>query len=124
LTVYASAQAHSSVEKAVRIAGIGSENYRMLAVDDQLAMRPGELERAIEADRAAGGIPTMVVATTGTTSTLAFDPLGAIGEVCARQGVWLHVDAAMAGTAAVCPELRWVNEGLERADSYCFNPHK
>ena len=124
VTVYASGQAHSSVEKAVRIAGIGSENLRTVSVDDRLAMRPDELERLIDADVTAGALPAMVVATVGTTSSMAIDPLEAIAAVSARRSVWLHVDAAMAGTAAVCPEFRWINRGLERADSYCFNPHK
>jgi aromatic-L-amino-acid decarboxylase len=124
IVVYASTQAHSSVEKAVRIAGVGSENLHLVEADQRHAMRPDALAAAIDDDRSAGRIPAMVVATVGTTSTLSVDPLPAIGEECARRGVWLHVDAAMAGTAAVCPEFRWIHEGLERADSYCFNPHK
>jgi aromatic-L-amino-acid decarboxylase len=124
LTVYASKDAHSSVEKAVRIAGLGSDHLRLIDLDPDLAMRSDELERAIRADRDAGAVPAMVVATVGTTSTLAVDPVRRIGELCARYGVWLHVDAAMAGTAALCPELRWIHDGLELADSYCFNPHK
>jgi aromatic-L-amino-acid/L-tryptophan decarboxylase len=124
MTVYASSQAHSSVEKAVRIAGIGVDNLRLIDVDDSFAMRPDALERAIAADRDAGLKPCMVVATTGTTSSMALDPVPHIGSVCRDHGVWLHVDAAMAGSAAVCPEFRFVNEGLDNADSYCFNPHK
>jgi aromatic-L-amino-acid/L-tryptophan decarboxylase len=124
LTVYASKDAHSSVEKAVRIAGLGSDNLRPIDMDADFAMQPDQLERAIEKDRLAGAVPAMVVATVGTTSTLAMDPLRPIGEICSRLGVWLHVDAAMAGTAALCPEFRWINDGLELADSYCFNPHK
>ena len=124
MTVYASSQAHSSVEKAARIAGIGSEHLRLIETDAQLMMKPGALAAAIDDDLAANRIPAMVVATVGTTSTMSVDPLPAIGEICARRDVWLHVDAAMAGTAAVCPEFRWIHEGLERADSYCFNPHK
>jgi aromatic-L-amino-acid decarboxylase len=124
VVVYASAQAHSSVEKAVRIAGIGSDNLRLVETGDDFAMRPDALERALAADVAAGLVPTAVVATVGTTSTGSVDPVSAIADVCARFGVWLHVDAAMAGTAAVCPEFRWMHDGLERADSYCFNPHK
>jgi aromatic-L-amino-acid decarboxylase len=124
LTVYASSQAHSSVEKAVRIAGIGSSGLRSIEVDEGFAMRADELGRAIDADVADGATPCLVVATTGTTSSMAFDPIRSIGEVCRERGVWLHVDAAMAGTAAICPELRAMHEGLEYADSYCFNPHK
>jgi aromatic-L-amino-acid/L-tryptophan decarboxylase len=124
LAVYASTQAHSSVEKAVGIAGLGRDQLRAVPVDDAFALRPEALERAIVADRAAGITPVMVVATVGTTSSAAVDPVPAIGQVCRRQGVWLHVDAALAGSAAVCPELRWLHEGLEHADSYGVNPHK
>jgi aromatic-L-amino-acid decarboxylase len=124
LTVYASSQAHSSVEKAVCIAGLGAENLRAVAVDDNLAMNPDELESLIAADESRGARPVMVVSTAGTTSTMAFDPLVQIADLCARRNVWLHVDAAMAGTAGLCPELRWIHDGLDRADSYCFNPHK
>jgi aromatic-L-amino-acid decarboxylase len=124
LAVYATSQTHSAVEKAVRIAGLGSSAVRMVDVDGAYAMRPDDLARRIDADRAAGAVPCLAVATIGTTSSNAMDPVRAIGEVCARQGVWLHVDGAMSGTAAVCPELRFVNDGLELADSYCFNPHK
>jgi aromatic-L-amino-acid decarboxylase len=87
-------------------------------------MRPEALASAIAEDRAAGRRPSCVVATVGTTSSTALDPVAAIGEVCRREGVWLHVDAAMSGTAALCPELRWIQAGVELADSYCFNPHK
>ncbi len=124
LIAYASTQAHSSVEKAVRIAGLGSENLRLIEVDDRFAMRPDALERAITRDRQAGHTPCFVCATVGTTSSTAIDPLGAIGDVCRRHGVWLHVDAALAGSAALCSEFRWIHDGLEAADSYCFNPHK
>ena len=121
---YASGEAHSSVEKSVMIAGLGRENLRLIETDDLLRMRPDLLEAAIEADLARGDAPCFVNATVGTTSSNAMDPLGPIGEVCRRHGVWLHVDAAMSGTAAVCPEFRFIHEGLEHADSYCFNPHK
>ncbi len=124
LCVYAAAEAHSSVEKAVRIAGIGSGNLRPIPVDEDLAMRPEELDRAIREDLGAGRIPAAAIATVGTTSTMAVDPVRRIAEVCGSHGVWLHVDAAMAGTAALCPEFRWIHDGLEAADSYCFNPHK
>jgi aromatic-L-amino-acid/L-tryptophan decarboxylase len=123
--VYTSTQAHSSIEKAARIAGLGDDGVRLIDIDPQtLAMRPDLLRAAIEADRAAGDVPALVVATIGTTSTTAIDPVPAIGELCRSYGVWLHVDAAYAGAAAVCPELRWSHAGLEYADSYCFDPHK
>jgi aromatic-L-amino-acid decarboxylase len=125
LTVYATDQAHSSVDKAVRIAGIGSGNIRRVAADsDGLSMSPEALDRLLAEDRAAGMIPCMVVATIGTTATGAVDPIRQIAEVCRRHGVWLHVDAAMAGSAAICPEFRHLQDGLDGADSYCFNPHK
>jgi len=121
---YTSTQTHSSVEKAARIAGLGAEHLRAVAVDDAFAMDPAALRAAMRADRDAGLAPAFVCATLGTTSSHAFDPVPAVAEVCAEFGAWLHVDAAHAGTAALCPEFRWQNEGLERADSYCFNPHK
>jgi aromatic-L-amino-acid decarboxylase len=124
LTVYTSSQGHSSIEKAVRIAGLGTRALRVVEVDDQLAMRPDALRERIQADLAGGAVPALVVATIGTTSTTAIDPLPAIGAVCREHGVWLHVDAAYAGAAATCPELRWTHAGLELADSYCFDPHK
>ncbi|GAA4577458.1 pyridoxal-dependent decarboxylase [Micromonospora coerulea] len=122
---YTSTQGHSSIEKAARIAGLGADGVRPIDVDPGTqAMEPAALRAAIEADRAAGVIPAIVVATIGTTSTTAVDPLPEIGAICAEYGVWLHVDAAYAGAAAVCPELRWSHAGLEGADSYCFDPHK
>jgi aromatic-L-amino-acid/L-tryptophan decarboxylase len=125
LTAYASSQAHSSIEKAARIAGVGSANLRLVDVDDgTLAMRPDALERLMAADAAAGAVPFFVAATVGTTSTTAIDPVRAIGEICRSYGAWLHVDAAHAGAAAVAPELRWVNDGVELADSYVFDAHK
>jgi len=124
LTAYASAEAHSSVEKAARIAGIGSDNLRAVGVDGARAMDPEALARQMDADVEAGRKPIFVTATVGTTSSNGIDPVGAIGEICRRRGAWLHVDAAMSGTAALCPEFRWVHDGLELADSYCFNPHK
>src|SRR4051812_12520712 len=124
LVAYTSTQAHSSIEKAVRIAGIGSDNLRLIDVDDSFAMRPDALTAAIEADLAAGLQPFFVGATAGTTSSLAFDPVAAIGEVARQHGLWLHVDAAMAGAAAICPELRLAIAGADSADSWCFNPHK
>lgn len=124
MTAYTSAQAHSSIEKAAGIAGIGRDNLRQIDVDPSYAMRPEALEAAIRKDLAAGHTPFFVSATVGTTSSTAVDPVPAIGEICRRQGLWLHVDAAHAGSAAVCPEFRWLHDGLELADSYCFNPHK
>ena len=124
LRVYTSSQAHSSVEKAVKIAGIGRHNLRSIAVDNEFAMRPSELRRAIEQDITDGLTPAFVCATVGTTSSTALDPLTEIGSICSEFGIWLHVDAAMAGSAAICPEYRFIQEGLEHAQSYCFNPHK
>lgn len=124
LVAYASTHTHSHLEKDIRVAGIGSDNLRCVGVDETYAMRPDLLEQAIQADLAAGRKPFLVVATIGTTSSNAFDPVAAIGEICQKYGLWLHVDGAMCGTAAVAPEYRWVNKGLELADSYVFNPHK
>jgi len=124
LVAYTSNQAHSSLEKAVKIAGIGSQNLRLIDVDENYAMRPDALARQIKTDRERGLTPFFVCATVGTTSSNAIDPLPEIGRICVREGLWLHVDAAMSGTAAVCPEFRFIHDGLELADSYCFNPHK
>ena len=124
LTVYTSSEAHSSVEKGVKLAGYGLEWLRKVAVDRNFAMQPDELERNVIADRKAGFTPACVVATVGTTSSTAIDPLPAIAEICRRQNVWLHVDAAYAGTAAIVPELRHLFDGMEQADSFVFNPHK
>ncbi len=124
LVAYASEQVHSSLEKAARIAGLGRESLRLIEVDESFAMRPESLLAAIERDRRDGRIPAFVCATVGTTSSTAMDPLPAIGRICREQGLWLHVDGAMSGTAALCPELRHIHDGLELADSYCFNPHK
>ncbi len=124
LAAYASTQAHSSIEKAVKIAGLGVENLRLIEVDDQFAMRPEALTRQIELDRKAGLIPCFVSATVGTTSSNALDPLPEIGRICKKEGLWFHVDGAMSGTAALCPEYRYILNGLETADSFCFNPHK
>ncbi|MDT5036044.1 MAG: aromatic-L-amino-acid/L-tryptophan decarboxylase [Micromonosporaceae bacterium] len=122
--VYTSNQGHSSIEKAARLAGLGDDSVRLIEVDADHAMRPGALRAALEADRAVGEKPALVVATIGTTSTTAVDPLPEIGRICREYGVWLHVDAAYAGAAAVCPELRWTHDGVGFADSYCFDPHK
>jgi len=124
LRVYTSSQAHSSIEKAVKIAGIGKHNLRSIAVDNEFAMRPSELRRAIEQDITDGLTPAFVCATVGTTSSTALDSLTEIGSICSEFGIWLHVDAAMAGSAAICPEYRFIHKGMEFANSYCFNPHK
>lgn len=124
LVGYSTSQAHSSIEKGLRVAGIPAERFRMVAHDEHFAMVPSALAEAIAADRAEGLVPFFVCSAHGTTSTLAFDPTPAIAEITEREGLWLHCDGAMAGTGALAPELRWVNEGLERADSYCTNPHK
>jgi aromatic-L-amino-acid decarboxylase len=124
LTAYATAHTHSSLEKAMKIAGLGRDNLRLIDVDESYAMRPAALADQIARDRADGLTPIFVCASVGTTSSNAIDPLPAIGEICRNEQIWLHVDAAMAGTAALCPELRWIHAGLEHADSYAFNPHK
>ena len=124
LIAYTSTQAHSSIEKAVKIAGLGRRNLRLIEVDHSFAMQPEALRRQILQDRQAGLIPCFVSATVGTTSSNALDPLPEIWRICQEEGLWLHVDAAMSGTAAICPEYRYIQEGLEFADSYAFNPHK
>lgn len=122
--VYTTRHSHSSVEKAALLAGFGRENVRAVAHDERYAMRADALAEAIAADRARGAMPCAVVATTGTTTTTAIDPLSAIGAVAAREEVWLHVDAAMAGSAMVLPECRWMWDGIESAESVVINPHK
>jgi len=124
LIAYCSQETHSSMDKAVAIAGIGRAHLRKIATDDALALDVAALERALAVDRAAGLTPFFVCATVGTTSTLAIDPVPALAELCQAQGLWLHVDAALAGSAAVLPEHRHLHDGLDSADSYCFNPHK
>lgn len=124
LVAYASTQTHSSVEKAVKIAGLGSDNLRAIEVDRNFAMRSETLARQVEADKKSGLIPCFVCATVGTTSSNAIDPVREIGGICREHNLWLHVDSAMSGTAALCPEFRFLHDGTEFADSYCFNPHK
>ncbi len=124
LVAYATSQAHSSIEKGLRIAGVGTDRIRVVPHDNAFAMSADALDEMMADDRAGGLVPFFVCSTHGTTSSMAFDPTPAIGEVCRRHGVWLHVDAAMSGIAALAPEFRWVNDGIEFADSYCTNPHK
>jgi aromatic-L-amino-acid decarboxylase len=126
LCAYTSSQAHSSVEKAVRIAGLQPGQLRAVEVsaEDGFAMDADRLAAAMAEDRGAGLIPFFVVANVGTTSSTAIDPVAAIAEVAATEGAWLHVDAAQAGSALVLPEMRWMVDGLDRADSFCMNPHK
>jgi aromatic-L-amino-acid decarboxylase len=124
LVGYATSQAHSSIEKGLRIAGIPAVRFRKVGTDDAFAMRPEALAAAIATDRANGLVPFFVCAAAGATSTLAFDPVPEIAAITKAEGIWLHVDAAMSGIAALCPEFRWVNQGVEHADSYCTNAHK
>ena len=124
LIAYTSAHAHSSIEKACMVAGIGTGNLRLIDVDEEFAMRPQALAEQIEADKSQGLEPFFVCTCVGTTSSLALDPIARIAAVTKEHGLWLHVDAAMAGTAAVCPEFRFINDGVADADSYTFNPHK
>jgi aromatic-L-amino-acid/L-tryptophan decarboxylase len=124
LVAYASTQTHSSIEKAVKIAGLGRQQLRLTEVDPTFAMRPETLAQQIEQDRHSGLIPFFICATVGTTSSNAIDPLPEIGHIAREYGIWLHVDAAMAGSAALCPEFRYIHAGLDLADSYAFNPHK
>jgi aromatic-L-amino-acid decarboxylase len=124
LSVYASSEAHSSIDKGVKLAGYGLEQLRRVPVDQAFALMPDALDRMIAADKEAGLIPACVVATVGTTSSTAIDSLPRIAEVCRRHAVWLHVDAAYAGAAAIVPELRHLFDGVEQADSFVFNPHK
>ena len=123
-TIYCSAETHSSIEKDVKIAGFGRQNLRKIPVDENYALRPDLLEKAIRQDLENGHQPMAVVATIGTTGSTAIDPLEEIGAICSKYEVFLHVDAAYAGTALVLPEKRWINKGIEHADSFVFNPHK
>jgi len=124
LIAYTSTEAHSSIEKAAGIAGIGRRNLRKIPVDESGGMQPALLAGQIARDLAERRVPFFVSATIGTTSSLGMDPLPEIGSICRQHNLWLHVDGAMAGSAAVCPEFRHFQAGLELADSYCFNPHK
>jgi aromatic-L-amino-acid decarboxylase len=122
--VYCSTEAHSSIEKAVRMAGFGRKNLVKVEVDETLAVRPDSLLEAVEKDLGAGYIPLCVVAALGTTGTAAIDPLEPLAGICSKYGIWLHVDAAYAGTALVLPEQRRMIRGIEGVDSFVFNPHK
>jgi len=122
--IYASAEAHSSIDKAVKMAGFGRKNLVKVEVDDSLAMSPDKLLEAVEKDKGEGLVPLCVVAAIGTTGTVAIDPLEPLTKICKQHGIWLHVDAAYAGTALVLPEQRWMIRGIEGVDSFVFNPHK
>lgn len=122
--IYCSEEAHSSVDKAVMTLGFGLNSLRKIPTDSALRLDARSLAAAIESDRRGGGIPLAVVATVGTTSTTAIDPVGAIAEICQREKIWLHVDASYGGIAAILPEMRHVLDGCERADSLVVNPHK
>ena len=124
LRVYASAEAHSSIEKACMTLGLGRSGLVRIAVNDDFEMRPDELSAAIAADRAAGHRPIAIVATIGTTSSTSVDPIASIAEIAEREGLWLHVDSAYAGVVALLPERRAPFTGWERADSIVVNPHK
>ena len=124
IRVYCSEHAHSSIDKAVLALGLGIDGVVHIKGDDGLRMDADDLERTLARDRAAGIVPCAIVATTGTTSSAAIDPLRRIGEIAARENVWLHVDSAYAGPATVCPEFRWLWDGIEYADSIVVNPHK
>ncbi len=124
LRIYASKEAHSSIEKGILTLGLGQRSLRSIPTDSEFRMDPGELERAIEEDKRDGFVPCCVVATVGTTSMSSIDPVPAIAEICAQNGVWLHVDAAYAGSAAIVPEMRHILDGCDRADSLVVNPHK
>src|SRR5512138_480843 len=124
LRVYCSAQTHSSVEKAVKIAGFGKKNLVKIGVQEDFSIDPGLLDIAIEKDIENGFLPCCVIATLGTTSTTSVDSVKAVGEICSKHGIWLHVDAALAGTALLLPEFQWMLEGKEYIDSFVFNPHK
>ncbi|WP_455139273.1 pyridoxal phosphate-dependent decarboxylase family protein [Candidatus Hodarchaeum mangrovi] len=124
LTTYCSSETHSSIEKAVKIIGLGKENLRKVPVDAKYSLQSEALQEAIELDIDKGMKPMAVIATIGTTGSTAIDPLKKIGEICSKYNIWLHVDAALAGTALLLPEKRWMIEGIEYVDTFVFNPHK
>jgi len=124
LTIYSSQHNHSSIEKAALLAGFGRENLRLIATDAEHALNPDALDDAIQSDLAAGHRPCAIVATVGTTSTTAIDPIAAIVPIARRHGLWIHVDAALAGSAMILAECRWLWDGIEHCDSLVINPHK
>jgi aromatic-L-amino-acid decarboxylase len=124
LRVYCSEHAHSSIDKAALALGFGARGIVHIPSDEQFRMRPDALEAAVARDRAEGALPCCVVATTGTTSIASVDPVRAVGEIAKREKLWLHVDSAYAGSSTVCPEFRWLWDGVEHADSIVVNPHK
>ncbi len=124
LRIYTSEQAHFSVDKSVVTLGFGLEGIRKIPVDKKFRMIPEKLKHAITEDRENGWLPCCVVATVGTTSTASVDNVDEIGTICNEEGIWLHVDAAYAGTAAILPEMQWIFKGIEKADSLVINPHK
>ena len=124
IVAYVSTQTHSSLQKAAMIAGIGVDSLRQIEVDENFAMRSDALALQIQEDKRNNLVPCFVCATVGTTSSNAMDPIPQIAEICRQHNLWLHVDAAMSGTAALCPEFRHLQNGVEFADSYNFNPHK
>lgn len=124
LVAYISTQTHSSIEKAIKIAGIGKENLRLIDVDEKFALRTELLKAQIQKDKKEGFIPFFICAALGTTSSNAIDPIQEIGDIAKLENCWFHIDAAMSGTAMLCPEFRHFQEGVEQADSFCFNPHK
>jgi aromatic-L-amino-acid decarboxylase len=122
--IYCSTETHSSVDKAVKIAGLGRINLKKIGVDKNFALNPEALEQAIVQDLSNGFNPMCVVATLGTTSSTAIDPVEKIADICNKYNIWLHIDGAFAGTALLLPEFRWMIKGIEKADSFVFNPHK
>ena len=122
--IYTSEQIHSSIDKAVAISGIGKDNLTKIAVDEDFALEPVALERAVEQDLKNGDQPLMIIAAIGTTGSTAIDPIKEIAAIAKKYGIWLHVDAALAGSALILEEMRWMAEGMEDADSFVFNPHK
>lgn len=122
--IYSSSEIHSSIDKAVKIAGIGLANLRKIEVDENFALKPDHLLKTIQEDLEKGLTPLCVVSAIGTTSTTAIDPIDEIADICIDHDIWHHVDAAYAGTALIVPEMRWMAKGLEKANSFVFNPHK